>query len=93
MIDLTKGDEIGSTWNIRHPIVRKAFDELEAEFAYEAKIAEAKAVKLMAEGKKKEAEELLTKFTEECFRKALETVRALQKEVVKYGKPLSPKLE
>jgi len=93
LIDLTKGDEIGSTWNIRHPIVRKAFDELEAEFAYEAKIAEAKAVKLMAEGKKKEAEELLTKFTEECFRKALETVRALQKEVVKYGKPLSPKLE
>lgn len=91
--DLTKGDEIGSTWNIRHPIVRKAFDDLEAEFAAGLKTVEAKALKLYAQGKKKEADELLTNYTEECFKKALDTIRKLQKEVVKYGKPLSPNME
>lgn len=93
LIDLTKGDEIGSTWNIRHPIVRKAFDELEAKFAREVPSVEAEAVTLMKKGNKKKAAKVLDSFMEKCFKEALTTVRKLQKEVIKHGKPLSLKLE
>ena len=93
LIDLTKGDEIGSVWNIRHPIVRKTFDKLEAKFERELPSVEKKALAAMNRGDTKKAHQILDAFTAKCFDEALRTVRTLQKKVVKYGKPLNPKME
>jgi len=89
LCDLTRGDEIGSTWSQRHPIVRKALDSLEKEFERDFYNLESEAIVLQDKGDIKEAELTLSSFTEQCFSKCLDRAYLLQQDVTKYGKPLS----
>jgi len=90
LLDITKGDDIGSTWNVRHPVVRKFLDELEARFAKELQSVEKEAANLMQRGDTEKAGRILDSFTEKCFAQSLEAVRGLQKEIVRFGQPLFP---
>lgn len=81
LLDLTKGDEIGSTWNVRHPVVRKASDAVEADFAERLLAVEKEAANLIQKGDTEKAWQFLSSFTEKCFEQSLETVRILQKEL------------
>jgi len=90
LLDISKGDDIGSTWNIRHPIVRKFLDELEAKFAKELQPVEKEAASLMRGGDTEKAGQVLDSFTEKCFAESLKTVRGLQQEIVRFGQPLFP---
>jgi secernin len=89
LCDLTRGDEIGSTWNQRNPIVRKAFDDLEIEFERDFNGIESQAIVLMGKQDIKDAELTLRSFTEQCFKKCLDSVYLLQQDITKHGEPLS----
>jgi len=78
LIDMVKGDEIGSKYNERQPMVRAAFDELEKKFAAEAWKAEQKAVALRKAGKVKEATAVLDEFMAKCVEEGLAAVKALK---------------
>lgn len=76
--DLVKGDEIGSRYNERQPMVRAAFDPLEEKFAAEARKAEQKAVALRKAGKAKEATTVLDDFMATCVADGLAALKALK---------------
>jgi len=93
LCDLTKGDVIGSTWNQRHPVVRKSFDKLENNFVERITSIEREAGILIEKQDMRNAELILSSFTESCFKESIETARYLQKEVAQYGKPMSISLD
>lgn len=78
LIDMVKGDEIGSKYNVRQPMVRAAFDSLEKKFAAEAWKVEQKAVALRNAGKTAEATALLDDFMTKCVEESLATVKTLK---------------
>lgn len=73
-----KGDEIGSKYNERQPMVRATFDELEKKFAAGAWKAEQKAVALKKTGSTSEAAAVLDEFTAKCVEEGLAAVKALK---------------
>ncbi len=89
LCDLTRGDEIGTTWNRRHPVVREAFNGLESEFERDFYTIESEAIVLLEKQDMKGAELTLRSFTEQCFKKSLNRVYLLQQAITKYGKPFS----
>jgi secernin len=76
--DMVRGDEIGTKYNERQPMVRAAFDTLEKKFAAEAWKAEQKAVALKKAGKAAEAAAVLDSFMAKCVEEGLVTVKALK---------------
>lgn len=93
LCDLTKGDEIGSTWSQRHPMVRETFDKLENKFSKNLASVEREAGILIEKQDMQGVELILSSFTESCFKESMNTVRYLQKEVVQYGKTVSLSLD
>jgi len=75
---MVKGDEIGSKYNERQPMVRAAFDTLEKKFAAEAWKAEQKAVALRKAGRAKEATAVLDDFMAKCVEEGLAAVKAMK---------------
>jgi len=93
LCDLTKGDEIGSTWSQRHPLVRETFDKLENKFVKKLAAIEIEAGILMEKQDMQSVELILSSFTESCFKESMHTVRYLQGEVEQYGKAISINLD
>ncbi len=93
LCDLTKGDEIGSTWSQRHPLVRETFDNLENKFARKLASIEREAGILIEKQDMQSVELILSAFTESCFKESIDTVRYLQQEVAQYGEAISVSLD
>jgi secernin len=91
--DITKGDEIGSTWNQRHPMVKETFNRLENKFVENIAVVEREVGILMEKQDMQSVELILSSFTESCFKESMDTVRYLQREVVQYGKAISISLD
>jgi len=83
LADIVKGDALGSAYNVRQPVVRAAFDELEKKFAAEAARIEKRWAELKKAGKHGEARKLLDDFTERCVGEVLETLASLKKAIQK----------
>ncbi|MBI3988728.1 MAG: C69 family dipeptidase [candidate division NC10 bacterium] len=79
LLDRIKGDEIGTTFNQRQPMVRAAFDRLEEKWAAEAWKVERQAVDLKRAGRSAEATRVLNAFTQKCLEEALETINTLRR--------------
>jgi len=93
LCDFTKGDEIGSTWSQRHPIVREKFNKLENKFVKELTSIEKEVGVLLEKQDTQSVELILSSFTESCFKESMDTVRDLQREVVQYGEIMSISLD
>lgn len=76
LLDLINGDEIGSSYNQRHGVVRTMFDQLESRWLVEAKKVEARAIAMKKDGKPEEMAKILSAFTARCTDEALETIQA-----------------
>ncbi len=79
LLDRIKGDEIGTAFNRRQPLVRAAFDRLEEKWAAEAWKVERQAVDLKQAGRSAEATRVLNAFTKKCLEEALETIETLRR--------------
>jgi secernin len=91
--DITKGDEIGSTWNQRHPMVKETFNRLENKFVENIAVVEREVGILMEKQDMQSVELILSSFTESCFKESMDTVRYLQREIVQHGKAISISLD
>jgi secernin len=76
--DMVRGDEIGTKYNERQPMVRATFDTLEKKFAAEAWKVEQKAVALKKAGKANEAAAVLDEFMAKCVEESLATIKDLK---------------
>lgn len=77
LLDAAKGDEYGSRFAERQPLVRERFDLLERRWMQEAAGIERQAVELMKKGEKDQAAQLLADFTADCARQAADEAGAL----------------
>lgn len=77
LLDVVKGDDSGGMFAERQPIVRAAFDELEARWAAELPQVEKAALAANAERGRDAMAELLAGFTVSCARQALEVADEL----------------
>lgn len=78
LLDLVNGDELGSTYEERHGIVRRHFDVLEEKWMQEFPEVEAQAAALKKAGRTGERKALLARFTEACTKEALLEIRRLK---------------
>lgn len=78
LLDIVNGDDIGSSYEERHGIVRKVFDQLEEKWFSEISGIEKEAILLRDCGKKAEMAELLYNFTETCTMEALKCIEDLR---------------
>ncbi|MDI3522760.1 MAG: hypothetical protein PWP43_942 [Bacillota bacterium] len=85
LLDVLKGDEEGSFFNLRQPVARLAFDRLEAAWALEARAVEKEALAAIAAGKEEDAAARLTAFTARCVDEALATARKVKEAVLALG--------
>ncbi len=84
LIDMVKGDEIGSKYNERQPMVRATFDELEKRFAAEAWKAEQKAIALKKTGCTSETVVVLDEFMAKFIEEGLAAVKDLKVKMADY---------
>ena len=79
LLDRIKGDDTGTQFRKRQPMVRNAFDQLERQWLQESSRTEQHAIKERKSGKAAEANKRLDDFTDSCVEAALETVKMLKK--------------
>lgn len=74
LFEAVRGDDLGWWFDERQPVVRAAFDPLEARWAAQLPDVEKHAMALRDRGAVTEAAETLARFTEECADEALATL-------------------
>lgn len=79
LLDIIKGDEFGSRFNIRQKIVREVFDNLENRWEIELRKIEKEAIELKFNGQKEKASKILADFTKTCVEEAIQTVNKVKK--------------
>ena len=78
LLDRVKGDETGTRFRKRQPMVRKTFDLLERRWLKQATMIEHTALARRKSGSQAEATRGLDTFTDSCVAEALETVATLK---------------
>lgn len=81
LLDEIKGDETGSQFNRNSKIVRKVFDRLEKKWMDKIYEIEEEAANLNRAGRREEAVELVTSFSEKCLRETLAAFSEIRKEM------------
>jgi secernin len=79
LLDRIKGDETGTRFRQRQPVVRKAFDRLERQWLDRSLKIEQLAITERGSGKQAQASRRLDEFTDSCVAEALETVTMLKR--------------
>jgi len=79
LLDRIKGDETGTRFRQRQPVVRKAFDRLERQWLDRSLNIEQLAITERGSGKQAQASRRLDEFTDSCVTEALETVTMLKR--------------
>jgi len=79
LLDRTKGDETGTLFNQRQPLVRAAFDKLEKSWADQCPRVQEQAIELAKSGKDAAATRALDDFTAQCVEQAVAAVNRLRK--------------
>lgn len=77
LLEITKGNKYGEKFNVRQPIVRRVFDELERKWQLEAKVEEERAINLKL-ANDDNYKEILSEFTERCVLEAIKTAENLK---------------
>lgn len=80
LLQRVKGGDLALAFEERQPVVRQAFDPLEAAWLSRLPDVEKQALELVHDDQPAAAATLLSGFTEECARQALEAVDALMRE-------------
>jgi secernin len=80
-LDELKGDENGTLFNKNKDIARKTFDLLEQKWLKLIRDIEEEAAILNRAGKRKEAIALVTSFSNECLKEALEAIEENRKQI------------
>lgn len=81
LLDELKGDEIGSHFNKNSQIVRKIFNRLEEKWSTAASEIQEEAATLNKAGRREEAVELVTSFTDKCLRETLAAFSEIRREL------------
>jgi secernin len=93
LMDLTKGDAVMSYpgyFNVRNPIVRAVFDDLEKKFAAQCwKVNKMAAASYLA-GDKDTAAKILDEFTAGCVDQVLDKMARIKKAYQALGDPPKP---
>jgi secernin len=79
LLDQVKGDETGSRFRTRQPIVRQTFDRLEREWQDRARKTEQLAITERNAGRSAQAARRLDNLTDACVETALDAVAKLKK--------------
>lgn len=77
LLETAKGDAYGGKFNIRQPIIREVYNDLERKWLLEAKIIEEKAMNLKRENGEG-YKQVLSEFTNKCVTEALKTTKKLK---------------
>lgn len=78
LLDRTKGDETGTCFKRRQPVVRAAFDRLEKKWAGQCEQVQKRAVGLISSGEAAGARRVLDDFTGRCVEEAVAAVNRLR---------------
>jgi secernin len=81
LLDGLKGDEHGTFFTTNKRIVRKAFDPLEQKWTTLIRVIEEEAAVLNRAGKRKEAIALVTSFSNECLKEAIDAIENIHLEI------------
>jgi secernin len=81
LLDRVKGDETGTRFRQRQPVVRKAFDRLERRWLEQSATIQRTAIARRKAGSATEATRGLDEFTDSCVATALETTEMLKREM------------
>jgi hypothetical protein len=81
LLDELKGNENGIFFNKNKEIARKTFDLLETKWLKLIKDIEEEAAVLNKAGKRKEAIALVTSFSNECLKEALEAIEEIRMQI------------
>ena len=93
LMDLTKGDAVMSYpgyFNVRNPIVRAVFDDLERNFAAASWKVNKDAAKLYLAGNKRAAANILDRFTASCVDQVLDKMARIKRAYKVIGGPAKP---
>ncbi|MEY2193821.1 C69 family dipeptidase [Neobacillus sp. BF23-41] len=80
LLDELKGNENGTLFNNNKEIARKTFDQLEQKWLLLIRDLEEVAAVLNKAGKRKEAIALVTSFSNECIKEAMEAIEEIRKQ-------------
>ncbi len=81
LLDRVKGDETGTRFRQRQPVVRKTFDRLERRWLEQSATIQRTAIARRKSGSQADATRGLDAFTDSCVATALETTEMLKREM------------
>lgn len=82
LLDTAKGNAQGDKFNIRQPVIRRVFDDLEQKWALQAKAVEQKAALLKSQNDQT-YKTVLHDFTEQSVQEAIQTIKTLKDIILK----------